>query len=109
MVCVFKTNLLTILSWNSLSVGKWDDWDNYNFFFYKNVKAEINQDFKNILPEHSSGWESVKNVFIPLLCRLDDKHKIRVTKKCKLTQLLTGTLCITLTMVFLLHDTHLGL
>lgn len=25
------------------------------FFFYKNVKAEINQDFKNILPEHSSG------------------------------------------------------
>ena len=49
----------------------------YKNLFKKNVEAEINQSFNNVLrtDRHSSGWESIKNVFILPICILNDTRK----------------------------------
>ena len=47
-------------------------------FFYRNVEAEINQNFKNVL-RTSLRLESIKNLFIWPICGLNDKHKVKVT------------------------------
>ena len=42
------------------------------------------------------------------LCVLNDEQEIKITQHVKITQILKGVFCITLTMVFLLHDTSVS-
>ena len=72
----------------------------FQLFFYKNLEAEISPDNKNVL-------RTFIRLRVLLSCILNDKHK--GNKKCTLTQMFKSLFCITWTMVFLLHDIHLGL
>jgi len=56
----------------------------YKNLFYKNVEAEMNQNFKNVLTTFLKLRVDLERLFFANLYVLNDKYKIKLNKKCQI-------------------------
>ena len=78
-----RATLIFLAGWQTKKKFKEEDRVLYSFFirtfFITTERLRLTKILRTYW-EHSSGWGSIKNVIL-LICILNDKHKIKVTKR----------------------------